>query len=79
MSAFTPGPGFVAERLDDGEAEAERLAGAGLGLADDVLSGEAEGDGLGLDREGLDDALSRQRVDHVLVDVEIAESQGIPV
>ena len=32
-----------------------------------------------LDREGFDDALRCQRVDHVLVDVEIAESQGIPV
>ena len=73
------GAGVEAERLDEGEAEAEGLAGAGLGLADDVLAVEGEGDGLGLDREGLDDALRRQRVDHVLVDLEIAESQGIPV
>ena len=59
-----------AEALDEGEAEAEGLARSGLGLADDVLAGEGEGDRLGLDGEGLDDALGRERVDHVLVDVE---------
>ena len=66
-----------AERLDEREAEAEGLAGAGLGLADDVLPGEGERDGLGLDREGFDDALRSERVDHVLVDLEIGECHKI--
>ena len=65
MSALTPCLGVVAEALDDGDAEAEGLAGAGLGLADDVLAGEAEGDGLLLDGEGVDDALRGECVDDV--------------
>jgi len=48
---------------------------AGLGLADDVLPGEAERDGLALNREGLEDALLGERVDHVRLDAEITESQ----
>ncbi|OEI69250.1 hypothetical protein Cus16_1089 [Curtobacterium sp. ER1/6] len=64
-----------AEALDEREAEAERLAGTRLGLADDVLAGEGERDRLLLDREGLGDALRRERVDDVLLDVEVCESQ----
>ena len=44
-----------------------------FGLADDVLAGEAHGDGLLLDGEGLDDALGRESVDHVLFDAQICE------
>jgi len=59
-----------AEALDQGEAEAEGLAGSRLRLADDVLAGERERDGLRLDGERLDDALGGELVHHVLVDVE---------
>ena len=59
-SARRPGPGpdravEPACRADDAlhhrDAEAEGLAGAGLGLADDVLAGEARAGWSGLDRE----------------------------
>jgi hypothetical protein len=43
MSALTPCAGSSPEALDDGDAEAEGLAGAGLGLADDVLAREGRG------------------------------------
>ena len=43
-------PGF--EHLDQGDAEGGRLAGAGLGLADDVPAVEGLGDQGGLDRGG---------------------------
>ncbi|KJL27444.1 hypothetical protein RL72_00414 [Microbacterium azadirachtae] len=64
-----------AQTLHHGDAEAEGLAGARLGLADDVLAGKAEGDGLLLDREGVHDAFGRERVHDVLVDAEIGESR----
>src|SRR5690606_23659234 len=61
------------ETLYDGDAETEGLASAGLGLADDVLAGEAEGDGLFLDGKCVNDALCGQRVDDVLIDTQISE------
>ncbi|BDZ49846.1 hypothetical protein GCM10025867_20870 [Frondihabitans sucicola] len=67
-----------ADALDDREAEAEGLSGAGLRLADDVLAGESERDGLGLDGERFDDPFRRQSVDHVLVDRKVAECQVWP-
>jgi hypothetical protein len=63
-----------AEGLQQGEAESEGLAGARLGLADDVLAVQAHGDRLGLDREGRGDALRRECVDHVLLDAEVREA-----
>ena len=75
MSALTPCAGSRPEPLDDGDAEAEGLAGAGLGLADDVLAGKAEGDGLLLDGERVDDALGGKGVDDVLVDAEFGEGR----
>ena len=42
------------EHLDQGDAEGGRLAGPGLGLADDVVAVEGLGDQLGLDRGRLD-------------------------
>jgi hypothetical protein len=63
----------VAEALDDGQAEPEGLARSGLGLADDVLPVEGEGDGLLLDGEGIDDALPGERVDDVGRDAELGE------
>ncbi len=59
-----------AEVLEEREAEAERLARSGLGLADDVLAPEAERDGLRLDGERFENALGGECVDHVLVDAE---------
>src|SRR5690606_22432933 len=56
------GRGVETEPLDQREAEAERLARARLGLADDVLAGEAEGNGLGLDRKGIDDPSRGERL-----------------
>ena len=66
--------GVVAEALDDRQAEPEGLARAGLRLADDVLAGEGEGDGLFLDGEGIDDALPGECVDDVGRDAEFGES-----
>ena len=74
------GLGVEAETLDDREAEAEGLAGTGLGLTDDVLPVEGERDGLGLDGERFEDALAGEGVDHVLVDIEFGKShEGMPV
>ncbi|MBD0690097.1 hypothetical protein BG452_29735 [Streptomyces sp. CBMA123] len=42
--------------LDQREAETEGLAGAGLGLADDVVAGQRDREGHLLDGEGMDDA-----------------------
>ena len=42
--------------LQEREAEAQRLAGAGLGLADDVVAREGDGERHLLDGEGSDDA-----------------------
>ncbi len=67
-----------AEPLDEREAEAEGLAGARLGLADDVLAGERQGDGLLLDGEGFEDPVVGQRLHHVLVDVQFGESHVVP-
>src|SRR3546814_1593151 len=44
-------------------------------LADDVLAGEAERDGLLLNGEGIDDALRRESVDDVLVHAELGEGR----
>ena len=43
----------VEELLNDGQQERGRLAGAGLGDADDVVAGADERDGLVLDGVGL--------------------------
>ena len=72
---FDAGSGIEAEALDDRDAEAERLAGTGLGLTDDVLAGKAERDGLLLDREGIHDALGCQCLDDVGVDAHLCESR----
>ena len=67
------GLGVDAEALQHGEAEAEGLSRAGLGLTDDVLLGQTHGDGLLLNGERLEDALGGERVNHVLVDIEFCE------
>ena len=56
--------------LDDaaerGEEETARLAAAGLGDGDDVLTGDGDGPGLGLDRGGGGVALLEERLDELL-------------
>jgi hypothetical protein len=56
------------QALDERKAEPEGLARSRLGLADDVLAVEGQGDRLGLDGERLEDALAGECVCHVLVD-----------
>ncbi len=55
------------------DAEAEGLAGAGLGLADDVVAGQRDRQGHRLDRERAGDAGVGERVDDVRVDREVGE------
>ena len=53
------GSAFLAGRLralEQRKTEAQRLAGAGLGLADDVRAAQGDGQGHGLDGEGMVDA-----------------------
>ena len=45
--------GEFGDRLDDGEGERRRLAGAGGGLAEQVDAGQQLGDRFGLDGRGL--------------------------
>src|SRR5699024_4567215 len=54
----------------------ERLAGAGLGLADDVAAAQRDRQGQRLDREGGGDALGGQGLDDVPADIEIGEGLG---
>src|SRR5690625_4965854 len=62
------------------DAEAERLAGAGLGLADDVVPGQRHRQGERLDREGVGDPRLGERLDDGRLDAEVGEgafgSQG---
>ena len=67
--------GVGTETLDDGDAESEGLAGTGLGLPDDVLTGESEGNRLFLNGEGIDDALGRENIHDVLIDAEFGEGR----
>ncbi len=77
------GPG--AARLDVGgdgdplqerEAEAQRLAGAGLGLADDVAAREGDGERHLLDGEGVDDADGLKGFGRLGKDSELSESRS---
>ena len=60
-------------RLQQRDAEAQGLAGAGLGLADDVATAQGDRQGHRLDREGMDDPLGGQGLDDVGADVEVRE------
>ena len=51
------GAGVGSEALNDGQTETEGLTGTGLGLANDVLTTQSEGDGLLLNGEGLKNSL----------------------
>ena len=61
---------------DHRQAEAERLARAGLAAAQHVPTREGVGDGGGLDRERLGDAAGLQRRDERLGQAEVAEAAG---
>ena len=63
--------------LEDGDAEAEGFAGAGLGLADNVVAVQRGAEGQGLDREGVRDALVFEGIDDRVGDAEVRE--GLPV
>ena len=64
------------DALQDGHAEAERLPGAGLGLADDVRSARRDRESLLLDREGVGDAVGGERVRDLRVGTEFGEGRG---
>ena len=59
--------------LEDRDAEAEGLTGAGLGLADDVVALQRGAKRQGLDREGVRDALVFEGVDDRVGDAEVRE------
>ncbi len=68
--------GGDAHALQEREPEAERLAGAGLGLADDVGAGEGDGERHLLDGEGSDDADGLQGLGRLGKDSELSESRS---
>ncbi len=63
-----------AEPLQDRQHEGRRLAGAGLGAADDVAAGDDLGNGLLLDGGRLLVAEPLDRVEHGAVEAEVGES-----
>jgi hypothetical protein len=76
------GQGFPAvlaradDALQDRDAEAEGLAGTGLGLADDVVPAERDRQRQRLDRERMGDADVAERADDGLGDSEVGEGGG---
>ena len=64
------------DALQEGEAEGERLAGAGAGLTDQVGPGEGHRQRHRLDGERMGDALGLERVAQGAVDSEVAEGVG---
>ena len=65
------------EPLQQRHAEAERLAHAGAGLADDVVAGQRERQGELLDGERALDAGLGQRAHDLLADAQLGEGGGI--
>ena len=64
--------------LDDGDAEGERLAGSGAGLADEIGAHESDGERHLLDGESVLDADLREGVGDLGHDAQIFErSQGL--
>ena len=61
------------DAVEHRDAEAEGLAGAGLGLADDVVAGQGDRQGHRLDGERGGDAVLGERVDDVGVDAKSAK------
>ncbi|MCO5561402.1 hypothetical protein L7F22_015023 [Adiantum nelumboides] len=64
------------EALQQRDAEAQRLAGAGAGLADDVLAGQGQRERQLLDRERADDVVLGERGDDLGTDAELGERRG---
>ncbi len=64
------------DALQKGEAEAEGLARAGLGLADDVGAGEGDRERHLLDGEGVDDADGLKGLGRLGEDSELSESRS---
>jgi len=73
VPALLAGPQGVHEQ---GDAEAQGLAGAGLGLADDVQALQRHGQGEGLDGEGAGDAPGGQRPADLRFDAVVGEGPG---
>ena len=67
------GRGVCGEALQDRQGKGRRLAGAGLGDAQQVAPGEDEGDGLSLDRGGDGVVLFGQRLEKRLYEAEIGK------
>ncbi|MET0996657.1 MAG: hypothetical protein ABWY20_22480 [Mycobacterium sp.] len=67
-----PRAGLI-DPLQHRKSEGEGLAGSGLGLAANVVTGEGVLDGYLLDREGVFDALSSQGVDQLGPEAEFGE------
>ncbi len=65
------------DALQQRHAEAQRLAGAGAGLPDDVLAGQCQRQRQLLDREGSLDAGLGQGLDDLRPDAELGERGGV--
>ena len=65
------------EPVEQRHAEAQRLAGAGAGLADQVVAGQRDRQRELLDRERAGDADVGQRLDDLGLDVEVAERRAV--
>ena len=76
VPALLPGAQGVHEQ---GDAEAQGLAGAGLGLTDDVLPLQGHRQGEGLDGEGVGDALGGQGLADLRLDAEVGEGLAAQV
>ena len=76
VPALLPGAQGVHEQ---GDAEAQGLAGAGLGLTDDVLALQGHRQGEGLDGEGVGDSLGGQGLADLRLDAEVGEGLAAQV
>lgn len=66
----------VGEPGDEGEAEGDGLAGAGLAASEDVAARQGVGQGVGLDGERLGLAVGRENGDERSGHAEIGEGRG---
>ena len=65
--------------MQQGQAEGGRLAGAGLGLAEQVAAEQQIGDGGLLDRGGIPEADADQTLEQVGPQAEIGETIGLNI
>ena len=68
---------WIRDALEDGDAEAESLAGSCLGLANEVIAGESQWQRLCLDGEGVGDADVLQSCTDLGVDTKVAEQRPV--